>query len=238
MSLLLKLHEVTKYYGNEAAVESVSLTLERGQVLSILGPSGSGKSTLLRLIQGIEQLTAGRIEFFNAGGLREEKRSVGIIFQQFNLFPHLSVLENVTLHSVCIKKMSRRLAVEKAKGLLDTHGVWNLKDRMPNDLSGGEQQRVAIVRALMMDPSLILMDEPTSSLDPERASEVLSSIQKLAHSGIALLVVTHAVPFARKISDQIGFLEKGRLIALGRPSEVLDTEAFPRVKNFVDKMIL
>lgn len=236
----LSVSNVVKQYGDDPAVRGVSFGIDRGDVLSILGPSGSGKSTLLRCINCLEDISSGEIRLdgkligyrLTSRGMvplkerdrAEQRRHFGMVFQAFNLFPHMTALENVMEAPVRVKGLRRSRAVELAQDRLNAVGLDKFVDRYPSQLSGGQQQRVAIARALCMEPDVLLLDEPTSALDPELVDEVLGTIRDLSVSGITMLIVTHEVSFAQDVSNRMILMRDGRIVLHGTPDEVVNSE--------------
>lgn len=225
------------------AVRNVSLTVNDGEVVVIIGPSGSGKSTLLRIVNGLETAQSGSILIDGVDimdkdtDIRRVREEVGMVFQSFNLFPHLSVLDNITLAPIKVKKMSRRDAEDKAMELLATVGLADKAHQKPTQLSGGQQQRVAIVRALAMEPKAMLFDEPTSALDPEMIKEVLDVMLKLAKSGMTMLLVTHEMGFARAAADKVVFMADGEVVESGTPDEMFTDPKTQRTKDFLNHIL-
>ena len=225
------------------AVKNVSLTVNDGEVVVIIGPSGSGKSTLLRTVNGLETAQSGSILIDGIDimdkdtDIRRVREEVGMVFQSFNLFPHLSVLDNITLAPIKVKKMSRRDAEDKAMELLATVGLADKAHQKPTQLSGGQQQRVAIVRALAMKPKAMLFDEPTSALDPEMIKEVLDVMLKLAKSGMTMLLVTHEMGFARAAADKVVFMADGEVVESGTPEEMFANPKTQRAKDFLNHIL-
>ncbi len=240
---------LVKRFGHDEVLRGVDLTIAPGEVVSIIGPSGSGKSTLLRLLNHLEEPTSGVVRVdgeligvrrrgehlvaLRERELRRQRARIGFVFQQFNLFSHLTALENVARPQRLTVGRSRGEAEERARALLDRVGLGSHCEQYPGRLSGGQQQRVAIARTLALDPDLILFDEPTSALDPELVGEVNTVIAELAAEGRTLVVVTHELAFARRISDRIVFLDGGRVVAVGTPSAVLDRPATDRTRTFL-----
>ncbi len=225
------------------AVKNASLVVNEGEVVVIIGPSGSGKSTLLRSVNKLEFITGGKI-FINDVevsssdcDIRKIRENVGMVFQSFNLFPHLSVLKNITIAPMRVKRMDRRRAEEKGRQLLAKVGLADKAGAYPNQLSGGQQQRVAIARALAMDPEIMLFDEPTSALDPEMIKEVLDVMLSLARSGMTMLIVTHEMGFARAAADKVIFMDGGEIIETGSPSQIFDNPQNPRTKTFLEHIL-
>ena len=225
------------------AIKNVSLTVNDGEVVVIIGPSGSGKSTLLRIVNGLETAQSGSILIDGVDimdkdtDIRRVREEVGMVFQSFNLFPHLSVLDNITLAPIKVKKMSRRDAEDKAMELLATVGLADKAHQKPTQLSGGQQQRVAIVRALAMKPKAMLFDEPTSALDPEMIKEVLDVMLKLAKSGMTMLLVTHEMGFARAAADKVVFMADGEVVESGTPDEMFTNPKTQRTKDFLNHIL-
>jgi ABC-type polar amino acid transport system ATPase subunit len=241
---VVRLDDVHKRFGDNVVLEGVDLTLDPQQVLVVIGPSGSGKSTLLRCINLLEPIQSGRIFFegeeitrkgVNASSIRQQ---IGIVFQQFNLFPHLKALDNVTLAARRVKKQSRQQAEERGRQLLARVGLEEKADSYPHQLSGGQQQRVAIARALMMEPHVMLFDEVTSALDPELVGEVLVVMRDLAQSGMTMVVVTHEMQFARDVGDRLIFMDGGHIVEQGRPQEVLSNPKEERTRRFLRRTML
>jgi len=240
---LVELRSVRKSFGDNLVLDGIDLAVERGEAIVIAGPSGSGKSTMLRCINALEEIDDGEVVFdgrsvTGAGkqitALRAE---IGMVFQQFNLFPHRSVLDNVTLGPIQAKGESPGRARERARALLERVGIAEKAEQYPADLSGGQQQRVAIARALAMDPKLMLFDEPTSALDPEMIREVLDVMRDLARDGMTMLVVTHEMGFAREVCDRLVFIDGGRIVEEGPPAEFFGNAKSERAREFVDKII-
>jgi polar amino acid transport system ATP-binding protein len=244
---------VCKDFGALKVLKGVTLKVQKGQVLVIVGPSGSGKSTFLRCINHLETVNAGRLYVDGElvgyregrGKLHElppsdaarQRRKVGMVFQHFNLFPHRTALENIVEAPIHVKKVKRGEAVARGKDLLAQVGLSEKADAYPAQLSGGQQQRVAIARALAMDPKLMLFDEPTSALDPELVGEVLGVMKKLAGEGMTMLVVTHEMGFAREVADQLVFMDGGVIVESGNPREVLSDPQHERTKTFLSKLL-
>ncbi|HWL66238.1 MAG TPA: amino acid ABC transporter ATP-binding protein [Actinomycetota bacterium] len=240
---LVEIDHVKKAFGSNVVLDDVSLSIDRGEAVVVAGVSGSGKSTMLRCINGLETVDSGDIRFdgqsiAKAGksifGLRAE---IGMVFQQFNLFPHKTVLENITLGPVEVKDVSEKEALDRATKLLERVGIPEKADQYPADLSGGQQQRVAIARALAMEPKLMLFDEPTSALDPEMIREVLDVMRDLAREGMTMVVVTHEMGFAREVCDRIVFIDEGKIVEEGPPEEFFKNAKSQRARDFVDKIL-
>ncbi len=250
---LVELRDVHKSFGDVEVLHGIDLTVRPGEVVVLLGPSGSGKSTLLRTINHLETIDRGEItidgEFIGYAERGDEllelpereilarRLRVGMVFQQFNLFPHLTVLENVTLPVTSRRLRSKSDAAARGRELLDRVGLGALVDRYPRQLSGGQQQRVAIARALMLDPDVMLFDEPTSALDPELVGEVLAVLRDLAEQGRTLIVVTHEISFAREVADRVVFMADGRLVEQGPPEQVLGNPEEPRTRDFLRRFL-
>jgi polar amino acid transport system ATP-binding protein len=239
----LELENVHKSFGDHEVLRGIDLELAEHEVVCLIGASGSGKSTLLRCINLLERINAGRIELageeITASGVdvNRVRRGIGIVFQAFNLFPHMSVLENVTLAPRKARGLSRREAEAEAGALLTRFGLWNKRDDYPDRLSGGQQQRVAIVRALAMQPRLLLLDEVTSALDPELIAEVLAVIRELATEGITMLIATHEMSFARDIAHRVCFLDEGVILEQGPPERIFSAPAEPRTRQFLQRIV-
>ena len=240
---IIEIRNVDKFFGEFQALNDVSLTVHTGERMVICGPSGSGKSTLLRCINRLEEPSAGRltvdgIELTGAKDtLRRVRTEVGMVFQQFNLFPHLTVLENLTLGPVRVRKISRSEAMERARKYLDRVHIPEQADKYPAELSGGQQQRVAIARSLCMEPRIMLFDEPTSALDPEMINEVLDVMVELADSGMTMVCVTHEMGFARKVADTMVFMEEGRIVETAPPSTFFSNPSSERCRMFLDQIL-
>ncbi|MFT4030029.1 MAG: amino acid ABC transporter ATP-binding protein [Protaetiibacter sp.] len=244
---------VHKHFGEQHVLRGVDLRIERGQVVSLLGRSGSGKSTFLRCINELETIDRGKLRVNGQYvGVRrhgdryveltereacQRRERIGMVFQQFNLFPHMTALENIIEAPVGVQRRPRAEMVQRARELLSTVGLLDKADAYPRTLSGGEQQRVAIARALAMDPSVMLFDEPTSALDPQLVGEVLAVIRKLAHTGMTLVIVTHEMHFARDISDLVVFLDEGRVLEAGPPSQVFGDPHHERTREFIQGVL-
>ena len=242
---LIKVENVKKHYknGKIKALNGVNLEVNKGEVVVIIGPSGSGKSTLLRSLNLLEVPTEGHVVFEGVDitdkkiDINIHRQKMGMVFQHFNLFPHKSIIDNMTMGPVKLLKKSKEEASEKALKLLD---IVNLKDRAnsyPNQLSGGQKQRVAIARALCMDPDVMLFDEPTSALDPEMVGEVLNVMKNLAKEGMTMLVVTHEMGFAKEVATRVIFMDEGMIIEDGTPSQIFDNPTSERTKEFLSKII-
>ena len=240
---LVRIEHVSQYYGAFKALDDVSLDIHPGQVVAVIGASGSGKSTLCRTINRLETIQEGSIEI-DGELLPEEGRDltrlraeVGMVFQSFNLFPHRTVLDNITLAPIKVRGISRSEAEATARSLLERVGLADQADKRPPQLSGGQQQRVAIARALAMDPKIMLFDEPTSALDPEMITEVLDVIKGLAAEGMTMLVVTHEMGFARSVADRVVFMDSGQIVESGAPSEFFAAPTTDRARDFLSKVL-
>jgi polar amino acid transport system ATP-binding protein len=240
---MIAIEGVSKWYGPNRVLDDVTLRVEKGEVLVICGPSGSGKSTLLRCINRLEPVQQGRIvvdgttvteKGLNLNRLRAE---IGVVFQSFNLYPHMTVLRNIMLAPMRVRKVSRREAEAAARQLLAKVDILEKADAYPSQLSGGQQQRVAIARALAMRPKIMLFDEPTSALDPEMISEVLDVITALAHEGMTMVVVTHEMGFARKVARRVVFMSDGRIVEMGTPDVFFAQPREARTKQFLGKIL-
>ncbi|MFJ6424043.1 amino acid ABC transporter ATP-binding protein [Streptomyces hydrogenans] len=240
---LVVLRGVDKHFGTLHVLQSIDLTIRRGEVVVVIGPSGSGKSTLCRAINRLETIDGGEIRIdgrpLPAEGreLARLRADVGMVFQSFNLFAHKTVLDNVTLGQIKVRKKDRRSAEERARSLLDRVGVAAQADKYPAQLSGGQQQRVAIARALAMDPKVMLFDEPTSALDPEMINEVLEVMRQLAHEGMTMVVVTHEMGFARSAANRVVFMADGRIVEETTPEEFFGNPRSERAKDFLSKIL-
>ncbi|WP_213878240.1 amino acid ABC transporter ATP-binding protein [Pseudomonas sp. dw_358] len=236
---LLRISALHKYYGDHHVLQGIDLSIEEGQVVAIIGRSGSGKSTLLRTLNGLESINDGVIEVdgeyldSTRADLRSLRQKVGMVFQQFNLFPHLTVGENVTLAPQVVKKLPRERATELARQMLAKVGLSEKFDAFPDKLSGGQQQRVAIARALAMEPRVLLCDEITSALDPELVNEVLAVVRQLAEEGMTLIMVTHEMRFAREVGDKLVFMHKGKVHETGDPRLLFAQPQTAELANFI-----
>ena len=240
---LVEIRDVQKHYGQFQALTDIDLVVNRGEVVVVIGPSGSGKSTLCRAINRLETITSGSIRIDGDELPQEGKElaalraDVGMVFQSFNLFAHLSILDNVTLGPMKVKKMKKADAERLARQLLDRVGVGHQADKLPAQLSGGQQQRVAIARALAMQPKVMLFDEPTSALDPEMINEVLDVMVGLAQEGMTMIVVTHEMGFARKAADRVVFMADGQIVEEAEPEQFFTNPQTPRAKDFLSKLL-
>jgi general L-amino acid transport system ATP-binding protein len=236
-------HNINKWYGDYHALRDVSLTVKAGEVIVILGPSGSGKSTFIRTLNRLEEHQSGDIMVdgitlsHDVRNIAEIRRDVGMVFQQFNLFPHLTVLENVTLAPIHVRKWSRERSEEIAMKWLTRVGIPEQAGKYPGQLSGGQQQRVAIARTLAMEPNILLFDEPTSALDPEMIKEVLDVMRDLARSGYTILAVTHEMGFAREVADRVIFMDAGQIVEINTPEDFFTNPKNDRTKLFLSQIL-
>ena len=242
--VLIEIDDLHKSFGKLNVLKGVSMRVRKGDVLVLIGPSGSGKSTLLRSVNLLEKPTSGRVIFegndMTAAGKKELsvlRQRMGMVFQQFNLFPHLKVKDNITNSPMRVRGASRDAAEEKARALLERVGLIDKWDSWPQNLSGGQRQRVAIVRALAMDPDVMLFDEPTSALDPEMVGEVLDVMRQLAADGMTMMVVTHEMRFAREVGDYVLFMDDGQIIESGTPEQLFDHPQNKRTQDFLRKVL-
>ncbi|MGN1382169.1 MAG: amino acid ABC transporter ATP-binding protein [Eubacterium sp.] len=253
MSAILEMKNINKYFGDFHALKDINFSVENGETAAIIGPSGSGKSTLLRCINCLTKITTGTITLNGRtfvdtpeGGAAKyipdkELKSVisqtGMVFQHFNLFPHMTCLENVTYAPIKVKKIPKDKAVKRAEELLDLVGMLEHKDQYPEMISGGQKQRVAIARGLAMDPEIMLFDEPTSALDPEITGEVLSVMKSLSEQHVTMIVVTHEMGFAREVADKVAFMNQGELLETGTSEEIFTHPKSQRLQDFLSSMI-
>ena len=243
--ILLKVENLKKYYGGETvkALDDVSAEIKRGEAVVVIGPSGSGKSTFLRCLNLLEMPTDGHI-YFNGVDIMDKnvninvhRQKMGMVFQHFNLFPHMTVLSNMTLGPIKLLKMSKEEAEANAMKLLERVGLADRANEYPSKLSGGQKQRVAIVRALCMNPEVMLFDEPTSALDPEMVGEVLDVMKELAREGMTMVVVTHEMGFAKEVADRVIFMDGGEIVETGTPEEIFTSPQNPRTQAFLSKVL-
>ena len=238
---MIEIKKLYKSYGDNEVLKGIDQTVSEAEVLCIVGPSGSGKSTMLRCINLLEVPTSGEVyidgELVTSQNINEIRTKMGMVFQNFNLFPHMTVLENVTCAPINVKGVSKADAEAKAMELLTRVGLDNKANAYPRSLSGGQQQRVAIARALAMNPEIMLFDEPTSALDPEMVGEVLDVMKDLAKEGLAMIVVTHEMGFAKEVADKVIFMDEGVIVEQGTPEEVLVNPSEERTKNFLSKVL-
>ena len=242
---LIEVRDLKKYYNKGAikALDGITVDIQRGDVMVVVGPSGSGKSTFLRSLNLLEMPTAGQI-LFDGVDITDKKvdinlhrQKMGMVFQHFNLFPHKTIMDNMTMAPVQVKGMKKEAAQAKAQQLLDRVGLGDRGNAYPAQLSGGQKQRVAIVRALMMEPDVMLFDEPTSALDPEMVGEVLEVMKELAHDGMTMVVVTHEMGFAREVGNRVLFMADGKLMEEGTPADIFDHPQCERLKDFLSKVL-
>lgn len=233
---LLEIKHLVKKFGKNIVLNDINLSIEKGAVLVILGPSGCGKSTLLRCINGLESMDSGEILFKNKAikDLRAVRKKIGMVFQSYELFPHLSVLENIALAPIKVEKRNKDAVIADAELLLKRFNLLDKKDAMPISLSGGQKQRVAIIRALCMKPEILLFDEVTASLDPEMAYEVSAVILELAKDGMTMIIVTHEMRFAQKIANQIIFLDNGKIVESALPQDFFTNPQSSKAKRFLN----
>lgn len=252
---LISVQNLQKHFNHGAikALDDVSVDIHQGDVMVVIGPSGSGKSTLLRSLNLTEEPTGGKIIFDGVDitkkkipdengkmvklDIDKHRQKMGMVFQHFNLFPHMTILDNMILAPVKVKHMPKEAAKEKARNLLKRVGLEDRADAYPIQLSGGQKQRVAIVRALMMEPEVMLFDEPTSALDPEMVGEVLNVMKELAQTGMTMVVVTHEMGFAREVGNRVLFMDEGKLLEEGTPKEIFDDPKHPRLRDFLSKVL-
>ncbi|EAG6236916.1 amino acid ABC transporter ATP-binding protein [Listeria monocytogenes] len=239
----LKVTGLKKSFGANEVLKGIDIEVKEGEVVCVIGPSGSGKSTFLRCMNNLEEITAGEVvvDDFNITDkkvdINKVRENIGMVFQHFNLFPHLSVLENITLAPIELKKMDKEAAKSNALRLLEQVGLREKADEFPNQLSGGQKQRVAIARALAMDPDIMLFDEPTSALDPEMVGEVLGVMKELAKGGMTMMIVTHEMGFAREVGDRVIFMDGGYIVEEGKPADIFDNPTNERTISFLDKVL-
>lgn len=240
---MISVEHLYKNFGKLPVLQDVNLTIDKGDVVCIIGPSGSGKSTFLRCLNLLEKPQKGKIIFEGEDlmnpkiDLNRHRQKMGMVFQQFNLFPHMTVLENLTCAPVMLKKCTKEQAKEKALMHLERVGLADRADAYPSQLSGGQKQRVAIVRALCMEPDVMLFDEPTSALDPEMVGEVLDVMKELAHEGMTMVVVTHEMGFAREVASRVIFLDDGKIAEQGIPAEIFGAPKCERLRTFLSKVL-
>lgn len=240
---MIKLENVHKSFGKNEVLKGINLHIKQGQVVVIIGPSGSGKSTVLRTMNYLEEPTSGKVivdgmDLSDKKKLNDVRAEVGMVFQNFNLFPHMTVMENLTLAQTKVRKTSMEEAKKIGQALLDRVGLADKANAYPDSLSGGQKQRVAIARALAMKPKVMLFDEPTSALDPEMVSEVLDVMKSLAEEGMTMVIVTHEMGFAKKVADRVLFVDGGLILEDNTPERVFDAPTNERTKSFLDKILL
>ena len=240
---MIKTVDLTKKFGDNEVLTKLNVNVEQGEVISIIGPSGSGKSTFLRCLNGLETITDGHVyidDFDIAGNelnIDKLRERIGMDFQSFNLFPHLKVIDNITLAPVTLRKMKREEAKRVARELLDKVGLLDKQDVYPSSLSGGQKQRVAIARALAMNPEVMLFDEPTSALDPEMVGEVLQVMKDLAKDGMTMVVVTHEMGFAKEVCKRVIFMAEGKIVEEGAPDDIFTNPKHERTRNFLESVL-
>ncbi|VXD08010.1 amino acid ABC transporter ATP-binding protein [Serratia oryzae] len=240
---MIRVHNLQKQFGESHVLRGISCEIAPNEVVCIIGPSGSGKSTFLRCINALETLSGGEIDVNGFAihnqntDLNKMRESVGMVFQRFNLFPHMTVLENIIMAPLEVKRLSRAEAITRAEVLLNKVGLIDKIDAYPSSLSGGQQQRVAIARALAMEPKIMLFDEPTSALDPELVGEVLAVMKSLAHEGMTMVVVTHEMGFAREVADRVLFIDQGIIQEEGTPQQIFSHPNNPRTQAFLSKVL-
>jgi len=243
MDAAIRVEALTKRFGSLEVLRGIDCEVGESEVVCVIGPSGSGKSTLLRCLNGLEEATSGRVLVHGvpvhdpATNLNALRTEIGMVFQRFNLFPHKTVLQNITLAPAVLRNLSPAQARDRAEALLHKVGVIDKRDAYPNQLSGGQQQRVAIARALAMQPRIMLFDEPTSSLDPEMVGEVLAVMQALADEGMTMVVVTHEMGFARRVADRVLFMDEGRIVEVGAPEILFERPTAERTQRFLAKVL-
>ena len=240
---LIRVEDLHKSFGSLQVLKGVTEHVNHGEVVSVIGPSGGGKSTFLRCLNLLETPTSGKIYFEGTDitdknvDINLHRQKMGMVFQHFNLFPHLSIMDNITLAPVLLKKMTKEEAVKKGQELLTTVGLLDKADAYPAQLSGGQKQRVAIARALAMNPEIMLFDEPTSALDPEMVGEVLDVMKDLAKSGMTMVIVTHEMGFAREVASRVLFMDQGQILESGTPDEVFNHPKNERTQSFLSKVL-
>ena len=244
-NVLIRVQDLKKHYNNGAvkALDGINVTIDKGEVVVIIGPSGSGKSTLLRSLNLLEIPTGGQIFFEGVDitdphvNINRHRQKMGMVFQHFNLFPNMTILKNMTIAPMKLLKTPKEEAEKEARALLETVGLSDRADAYPSQLSGGQKQRVAIVRALCMKPDVLLFDEPTSALDPEMVGEVLEVMKRLAKEGMTMAVVTHEMGFAREVADRVIFMDEGVIVEEGSPEEIFSNPKSDRLKSFLAKVL-
>ncbi|MBO8457519.1 MAG: amino acid ABC transporter ATP-binding protein [Spirochaetes bacterium] len=240
---MIEVKDLVKYFDKNLVLNGINQRISKGEKIVIIGPSGSGKSTFLRCLNMLETPTSGKIEFEGIDlmdpktDLDKVRQKMGMVFQHFNLFPHLTVLENITLAPVTLKLKTKEEAEKTARQLLERIGLSDKADAYPSKISGGQKQRIAIVRALAMNPDVMLFDEPTSALDPEMVGEVLQVIKELAKEGMTMVVVTHEMGFAREVADRVIFMDEGKIYEEGTPEEIFDNPQTPRLQQFLNSVL-
>lgn len=241
--IMFKVDNIEKYFGSNKVLAGISMNIHKGEVMVIIGPSGSGKSTFLRCLNRLEETSSGSI-FFEGVDITDTKNDInklrckiGMVFQQFNLFPHMTVMKNITLAPIRLLNLSKEEAEERAMKLLRKIGLEEKADSYPNKLSGGQKQRIAIIRALAMQPDVMLFDEPTSALDPEMVGEVLEVMKDLARNGMTMVVVTHEMGFAREVADKVAFMDNGLILETASPAEIFSNPKNEKTKSFLNSVL-
>jgi putative glutamine transport system ATP-binding protein len=240
---IIEFRGVDKFFGDFQVLEDINFSVDEGEVVVVIGPSGSGKSTLLRCINGLEEISSGElvVDEMHVGhdktNLNKLRTEIGMVFQQFNLYPHMTVAENIKLAPVKVKGVSKSEADERCERLLERVGIPEQANKYPESLSGGQQQRVAIARGLAMEPKIMLFDEPTSALDPEMINEVLEAMADLARGGMTMVVVTHEMGFARRVADRVVFMDEGRIMEAGPPEHFFENPEHNRTKRFLNQIL-
>jgi aspartate/glutamate/glutamine transport system ATP-binding protein len=240
---IIEFHGVNKFFGDFQVLEDIELSVDEGEVVVVIGPSGSGKSTLLRCINGLEEITSGELIVDGMrlsdkkADMNKVRTEIGMVFQQFNLYPHMTIAQNVKLAPKKVKNVSEKEADDRCSRLLERVGIPEQADKYPESLSGGQQQRVAIARALAMEPKIMLFDEPTSALDPEMINEVLEAMADLAKGGMTMVVVTHEMGFARRVADRAVFMDEGRIVEIGTPEHFFQHPQNERTKRFLNRIL-
>ncbi|WP_111494728.1 MULTISPECIES: amino acid ABC transporter ATP-binding protein [Marinobacter] len=246
MEKIVRMQRLNKFFGSHHVLKDIDLEVQPGEVVVVIGASGSGKSTLIRCVNGLEEYESGELvvdqqplapKGGNQKSLAAIRKEVGMVFQQFNLFPHLTVKQNIMLAPMKVKETNKRAAEATAMKLLDRVGIANQAEKYPTQLSGGQQQRVAIARALAMEPRLMLFDEPTSALDPEMIGEVLDVMRELAKEGMTMMVVTHEMGFAREVADRVIYIHGGQIVEEGKPQDVFDNPQNERTQSFLSRVL-
>ena len=240
---MIQVADLQKYFGTKKVLNGITCDIKENEVVCVIGPSGSGKSTFLRCLNALESAQGGtiKIDHFTVTDpktdLNELRAHVGMVFQRFNLFPHMTALENICLAPISVKKLSKAEAESKGRDLLNRVGLAEKENSYPQELSGGQQQRVAIARALAMDPQILLFVEPTSALDPEMVGEVLDVMKSLAHSGKTMVIVTHEMAFAKQVSDRVFFMDGGQILEMGTPEQIFSSAQSERTQLFLSKIL-
>lgn len=240
---MIKIEGLNKFFGDKHVLKDIDLEIKDGEVISLIGPSGSGKSTLIRCMNFLEEPTSGHVyinkeDISKSGkGIDMIRQKIGMVFQHFHLFPHKTVLENITLAPILTAQLTKKESEEKAIGLLETMGLLDKKDSYPGSLSGGQKQRIAIARSLAMNPEIMLFDEVTSALDPEMVGEVLNVMKTLAQTGMTMVVVTHEMAFAKQVADKVVFMDEGRIVEVNEAVDIFENPKDPRTKEFLSKVL-